>query len=118
MTNGEQCVITAGTGWMLWWFVSSWDFPMVEVSLSFSWVFISEYVEFSFVDGRAFRNAHFGAGIGPIFLDEVECTSNTRRLLECTSRPILSHNCLHSDDAGVACEGRPFSDVMHNNTGE
>ena len=75
-------------------------------------------MEFSFVDVRAFRNAHFGAGIGPIFLDEVECTSNTMQLLECTSRPILSHNCLHSDDAGVACEGRPFSDVMHNNTGE
>ena len=61
-------------------------------------------MELSYVDGRPFRNAHFGAGSGPIFLDEVECTSGTR-LLECSSRPILSHDCLHSDDAGVACLG-------------
>jgi len=65
-------------------------------------------VELSYVDGRAFRNAHFGAGSGPIFLDEVECTLSTRQLLECSSLPILFHNCHHSDDAGVACEGKPF----------
>ena len=65
----------------------------------------------NFIDARAFSNAHFGVGSGPIFLDEVECTSITRQLLECSSRPILSHDCLHSDDAGVACEGKLFSDL-------
>ena len=55
--------------------------------------------------GRAFRNAYFGAGSGPIFLDDVQCTSSSNQLLECPSRPILSHNCLHSADAGVGCEG-------------
>ena len=54
---------------------------------------------------RAYSNAHFGAGSGPIFLDDVQCTSSASQLLECPSRPILSHNCLHSADAGVACEG-------------
>ena len=56
-------------------------------------------------DGRAYSNAHFGSGSGPIFLDDVQCTSSARKLLECYSKPILSHNCLHSDDAGVGCEG-------------
>ena len=55
--------------------------------------------------GRAYTNAHFGAGTGPIFLDDVQCTSSASQLLECSSRPILSHNCQHSDDAGVGCEG-------------
>ena len=56
--------------------------------------------------GTAYSNAHFGAGSEPIFLDDVRCTSSSNQLLECPSRPILSHNCLHSADAGVGCEGR------------
>ena len=55
--------------------------------------------------GRAYSNAHFGTGSGPIFLDDVQCTSSASQLLECYSRPILTHNCLHSADAGIACEG-------------
>ena len=55
--------------------------------------------------GRAFSNADFGAGSGPIFLDNVQCTSSSSQLLECPSRPILFHNCHHSADAGVGCEG-------------
>ena len=55
--------------------------------------------------GTVYHNAHFGTGSGPIFLDDVQCTSNSSRLLDCPSRPILFHNCLHSDDAGVGCEG-------------
>ena len=46
----------------------------------------------------------FGAGTGPIFLDEVHCTSSASHLLECPSRPILEHDCQHSTDAGVGCE--------------
>ena len=56
--------------------------------------------------GRAFSNAHFGAGTGPIILDEVQCTASASQLLECSSNPIATHNCSHSADAGVGCEGR------------
>ena len=55
--------------------------------------------------GRAYSYAYFGAGTGPIYLDDVACTSSASQLLECSSRPILTHNCLHSADAGVGCEG-------------
>ena len=58
-----------------------------------------------YVGGSAYHNAYFGVGSGPIFMDDVQCTSSSSQLLECPSRPILSHNCLHSDDAGVGCEG-------------
>ena len=64
-------------------------------------------------DVRAFSNAHFGAGSGPIFLDDVQCGPNSNQLLECSSRPILSHNCLHSADAGVDCGGKPISMVLN-----
>ena len=57
------------------------------------------------VGGSAYSNAYFGAGSGPIFLDEVQCISISSQILECPSQPILSHNCLHFADAGVGCEG-------------
>ena len=49
--------------------------------------------------------AFFGAGTGLIYLDDVSCTLSVSQLLECSSRPILTHNCDHRDDAGVKCEG-------------
>ena len=58
-----------------------------------------------YIGATSYSNAHFGAGSGPISLDDVQCTSSSDQLLECPSRPILSHNCLHSADAGVGCEG-------------
>ena len=58
-----------------------------------------------FAGGIAYSNAHFGSGSGPIFLDDVQCTPTASQLLECPSRPILLHNCLHTADAGVGCEG-------------
>ena len=58
-----------------------------------------------YTGGTEYGNAYFGAGTGPIFLDDVVCTSSANQLLECSSRPILTHNCFHSADAGVGCEG-------------
>ena len=58
--------------------------------------------------GIPYNNAFFGAGTGPIYLDEVACTSSDSKLLECSSRPILAHNCRQSSDAGVGCEGKVF----------
>ena len=56
--------------------------------------------------GTAYDHAFFGAGTGPIYLDDVACTSTDSKLLECASRPILTHNCFHSEDAGVGCKGK------------
>ena len=59
--------------------------------------------------GTPYNNAYFGAGTGPIYLNDVACTLSASQLLECSSRPILSHNCNHHADAGVGCEGKCLS---------
>ena len=109
MTSGGQCVMTSGTALMLLWSASSWDMHILEVSEYSCYFFICLFIMHIVplcADGRTYSNAYFGTGSGPIFLDDVQCTSSSRQLLECPSRPILSHNCLHSADAGVGCEGK------------
>ena len=56
--------------------------------------------------GIRYSNAYFGAGTGPIYLDDVACSLTDNQLLECSSRPLLTHDCDHRDDAGVGCEGK------------
>ena len=57
--------------------------------------------------GQALINAYFGQGTGPIVLDNVQCAGSENQLLACSSAQLLafSSNCLHSEDAGVRCEG-------------
>ena len=57
-------------------------------------------------DGLAQANSRYGASSGKIWLDDVACTSSSSKLLQCSSSPIGSHSCSHSDEAGVKCEGR------------
>ena len=49
----------------------------------------------------ALSSAHFGAGAGPIVMDEVHCRSTESRLIDCPYN--FNHNCGHSEDAGVRC---------------
>ena len=51
------------------------------------------------------RRATFGSGSGQILLDNVFCSGNESSLLDCQRNPIGDHNCDHSEDAGVRCDG-------------
>ena len=52
----------------------------------------------------AIVRALFGQGTGLIWLDNVNCAGTEARLANCPANPIGSHNCVHSEDAGVRCE--------------
>ena len=111
MTSGEQCVMTVGIALMLLWSASSWDMHILEVSASTVFMQFGHFCLSCFTDGTggtAYHNAFFGVGTGPIYLDDVACTSSASQLLKCSSRPILEHNCDHHADAGVGCKGKFF----------
>ena len=56
-------------------------------------------------DSIPIRRGGFGAGDGSILLDNLRCTGRESSLLECESDEIGVHDCSHSEDAGVRCEG-------------
>ena len=47
----------------------------------------------------------FGLGAGPIFLETVQCLGDEETLLNCSHNGIRNHDCVHTEDAGAACEG-------------
>ena len=54
---------------------------------------------------RAYTNAFFGPGIGPIYLDDFLCRGNEDRLIDCRNGGLnMIDFCNgHADDAGVRC---------------
>ena len=56
-------------------------------------------------DAVAFTNAHFGAGTGTIYLDNVGCTGSENNLIDCSRSSFVSCLGAHSEDAGVRCQG-------------
>ena len=56
--------------------------------------------------GRAISapvGARYGSGSGSILLDNLACTGAESSLLSCPHSGVGSHNCGHSEDAGVVC---------------
>ena len=54
------------------------------------------------IGALAFSQAYFGAGSGPIHIDDVQCGGRESNLLQCNFNP--THNCFHSEDSGVQCQ--------------
>ena len=60
-------------------------------------------------DAVAFSNAHFGAGIGSTFLDDVICSGSETSLLDCTRASTVYCYTGHQEDAGVRCYSKSVS---------
>ena len=51
-------------------------------------------------------SALFGAGVGPIWLNNVQCNGTEERLEECGYNGWGNTPCYHSSDASVVCESK------------
>ena len=49
------------------------------------------------------RQARFGAGSGPIWMDNLRCVGDEARLADCPFNGWGEHNCGHDEDAGAVC---------------
>ncbi|MBN3301585.1 NETR protein, partial [Amia calva] len=85
----------------------------VEVYISGQWSLISAKRRELFLcllyypamgSAKARTMAYFGEGQGPIHVDNLKCTGNERALADCIKQPVGTHNCRHSEDAGVICD--------------
>ena len=56
------------------------------------------------VDAKALNSSFFGAGSGPIFMDDVTCSGYEVRLVDCSYN--IHHNYFHTEDA--ACYMQPW----------
>ena len=63
------------------------------------------YFIFLLTDAVAYSYAHFGAGSGPIHLDNVACSGSENDLTDCPHSLSVSCSNGHLEDAGVRCQG-------------
>ncbi|XP_056011221.1 deleted in malignant brain tumors 1 protein-like [Ostrea edulis] len=53
--------------------------------------------------GTVLRGSSYGGGIGPIWMDDLECSGNETALQSCTRKPWGVNNCGHDEDVAVSC---------------
>ena len=58
---------------------------------------------FVFIKGAVALTTGFTNGAGQIWLDNVQCVGTEARLITCPANALGTHNCVHSEDAGVRC---------------
>ena len=54
---------------------------------------------------RVNTTAKFGQGTGQIWLANLSCIGFENQLFDCVHNGFGSHDCSHSEDAGLVCDG-------------
>ncbi|XP_077169359.1 scavenger receptor cysteine-rich domain-containing protein DMBT1-like [Paroedura picta] len=49
------------------------------------------------------RGSRFGDGAGPVWLDGINCTGKENAVSKCPAKEWGTHDCTHSEEAGVVC---------------
>ncbi|XP_041928367.1 lysyl oxidase homolog 3B isoform X2 [Alosa sapidissima] len=52
---------------------------------------------------EALTGARMGQGVGPIHMNEVQCTGQERSIWSCHYKNITEEDCMHTEDASVRC---------------
>ena len=70
---------------------------------------VCRQLNFSYENAIPLRRSYFAPGsntsLSNIILDNVVCDGSESSLLDCRHNAIGEHNCNHTEDAGVRCEG-------------
>ena len=54
---------------------------------------------------KVYKAAHFGEGVGPIWLDNLDCEYGETDVGSCRQNSIGINDCDHTQDVGVTCSG-------------
>ena len=92
------CVISLATAYMHVCVCSIYTFTHSQV--------VCRQLGYPSIGATAFQYSRFGQGEGPIVLDNVRCTGREAYLTDCPNNGYYTHNCAHSEDAGVRCPGQ------------
>ena len=86
---------------MLKWPADSWDYPWLVNDM----VFFGTYYNIHDIImlGATALTRGFTNGVGQRWLNDVQCTGNENRLIDCPASPIGSIYCYHTEDAGISC---------------
>ena len=106
--SGVLCVMTLGEVLMLLWCVDSLDILLkVRNHLKVFYMQVTILVSVCCfpLGAVAFSSAHFGAGTGPIHLDDVDCSGTESNITDCPHSSTITCTNGHSQDAGVRCQG-------------
>jgi len=66
--------------------------------------------------GQVIEN-RYGAGTGPIWLDDVDCDGSETNITNCDHRGWGSHNCDHDEDVSISCAVSATTTVPPTNRG-
>ena len=101
MEHGGQFVMMTGATLMPQWYADNLAY---HLKVCYVLTELAQRLKTSLFAGAiSFGNARFGQGRGRIVLDDVNCRGFEETLLSCQA--YSTHNCDHSEDAGVRCEG-------------